>query len=155
MLDEVLRSVEQAAGWHAWIWRLRLAEARGEIALAREDWAEAVRRGDDAIAQSRATGRLKYEALGLWTRARALHGLGRTHEAIADLQRGVEAARQLGDPALFVRVATAWLGIAGEDSLLAETRTAAKKILAALPDEALRRRFETAEPLKILGNLKD
>src|SRR5205085_1831544 len=36
---------------------------------------------------------------------------------------------------------------------LAEARAAAKRIAAALPDEAMRRRFEAAEPVRLLGSL--
>ena len=106
------------------------------------------------ITQGRGKERPKYETLGLWTRARALDALGRRSEAITDLKKGLALARQLGDPAMILRVATALLGIEGNDSLLSETRTTAKKIVAALPDEELRGRFVAAEPLRLLGNLE-
>jgi hypothetical protein len=37
--------------------------------------------------------------------------------------------------------------------LLTEARTTARKILAQLPDEDMRRRFEAAEPVRVLGSL--
>jgi tetratricopeptide (TPR) repeat protein len=43
LIDEVAAVAEQTRGFHGWLWRMRLAEARAEIALARGDAAEALR----------------------------------------------------------------------------------------------------------------
>ncbi len=153
LAPEVEAAVLKAAGWHGWVWKIRFAEAQAEIALARGDWAEAVRGATDAMEQARAKGRVKYESLGLWTRGRAMAASGRKHEAIADLGKAIEISRPIGDPAMFLRAATALLEIEGSDALLTEARTTARKILAQLPDEDMRRRFEAAEPVRVLGSL--
>lgn len=152
LVPEVAAAVEGAAGWHGWLWKLRLAEARAEIALARGAWEDAVGLAGGAIEQSSGK-RVKYEALALGTRAQALNRLGRDKEATADLRRAVGLARSIGDPALFLRTAVALLALDGDDALAAEARAAAERIAAALPDGELRRRFETAEPLRALAHL--
>lgn len=148
LIGEVAATVEQVAGWHGWVWGLRLAEARAETALARGDWAAALRWAGDAIERSRARRRLKYEVLGRGTRAQALLALGRTTEAIADLRKAVTLARSVGDPALFLRPAAGLLAVDGNDALAAETGAAVRRIAGALPDGDLRRRFEAAEPIR-------
>src|SRR5205823_10875019 len=93
LLTEVAEAAARTRGVHGWNWQIRLAEARAEIALARGEWEEAVGFADDAIAQSLLRGRVKYQAIGLETRAKALTSLGRKHEAIAGLRSAVELAR--------------------------------------------------------------
>ena len=153
LVDEVAAAVEKAAGWHGWLWKLRLAEARAEIALARGDVEDALRWADDAIGQSRAKGRVKYHVAGLGTRAAALASLGRAREAIANLQTAVALARPVGDPAMFLRTAAMLLQIEGNDVLAAEARGAIERIARAVPDEATRLRFESAEPVRAVNNL--
>ncbi|MDP9369760.1 MAG: tetratricopeptide repeat protein, partial [Chloroflexota bacterium] len=151
LIDEVAAGVEHAAGFHGWLWRLRLAEARAEIALARGGWDEALRWADEAIAQSRARGRAKYEVFGLMTRAQALTALGRAKEASADLRSAVALARPVGDPSLFLRSAAGLLAVDGDDALAAEGRTVFRRIAEAIPDVDLHLRFEAAEPLRIFA----
>jgi class 3 adenylate cyclase/tetratricopeptide (TPR) repeat protein len=153
LLPEVAEAAVKAQGAHSWLWKLRLAEARAEIALARGEWEEAMRWADDAIAQSVLKGRVKYQAAGLETRAKALAALGRKHEAIAGLHRAVELVRPVGDPAMFLRVAASLLVLDGDDALLAEARSTARRIIAALPDEEMTRCFTVAEPVRVLGTL--
>ncbi len=153
LIGEVAASVEKAAGWHGWLWRLRLAEARAEIALARGNWEDVLQCAGDAIERSRARERVKYQVIGLTTRAQALRALGRTKEAIADLSRAVTLARPVGDPALFLRPAAELLAVDGDDSLAAEAGTAVQRILGALPDADMRGRFEAAEPVRIAVRL--
>src|SRR5262249_32699285 len=154
LLSEVAEATMKAQGAHGWLWRLRLAQARAEIALARGEWEEAIGFADDAIAQSVLRGRVKYQAAGLETRAKALAALGRKHEAIAGLHSAVELARPVGDPTMFLRAAVSLLALDGNDHLLAETRTMARQIIAALPDEEMIRRFKVAEPVRVLGLLQ-
>jgi class 3 adenylate cyclase len=154
LVEEVARVVTGAGGWHGWLWRLRLAEARAEIALAREDWETALRWAESAIEQSRVNRRVKYEVLGLVSRSQAVAARGRTRAAIADLQTAVALARPIGDPALFLRASTALLAIAGDQALASEARATARQISAALPDDDLCRSFEAAGPVRLLGDWK-
>jgi tetratricopeptide (TPR) repeat protein len=148
LVVEVGEIVENATAWHGWLWGLRFAEARAEIALARGDWDAALSLAAQAIEQSRLRGRVKYEALGLTTRSRALVAVGRTSDAIADSERAVNLARQMGDPALFVRATSVLLTLDGSDTLAAEARAGIERIVAALPDDELRRLFKSAEPVR-------
>ena len=75
LMEETAAAAASTAGWHQWLWQLRLTQARAELALARDAVDEAVATATDGIEQSRAKGRPKYEALGLITRARGLHAL--------------------------------------------------------------------------------
>jgi hypothetical protein len=65
----------------------------------------------------------------------------------------VALARPVGDPALPLRAAVPLLAIDGDDALAAEARQAAGRIVAALPDETMRRRFDDAEPVRTLYRL--
>jgi hypothetical protein len=136
-------------GWHGWKWQLRLANARAELAMARGEWDAALGWADDTIERSSAVGRVKYQVTGLRARALALAALGHTHAAVAELRRAIALARPAGDPALFVRVAGTLLAIDGNDELAADAQAAAERIVAALPEPAMRRRFVSAAPLRL------
>jgi tetratricopeptide (TPR) repeat protein len=151
LVDDVAEIVANTVGFHGWLWSLRLAEARAEIALARRDWQTAIERAAEAIGQSRARGRVKYHALGLSTRGQALLALGRRQEAIADLRAAVALARPIGDPALFVRIGAGLLAADGDDALAGELGAAVARIAASLPNADMRRRFEAAEAVRIIG----
>ncbi len=143
LLVDVTTVVEKASGWHGWIWRLRLAEVRAELALAHGRLEEALDRATEAIELNHAK-KVKYEAAALDTRARALHALGRTSEAIADLRRAVRLARPTGDPAMLLRAAAGLLPLDGDDALVVEASAAADRISRALPEGQLQRAFEAA-----------
>jgi len=144
LLDEVAVAVEKAAGFHGWLWRLRLAQARAELALARGAWDDALLWADRAIGQSSITERPKYRAVGLGARAEALAALGRRAKAVDDLRAAVGLARSLDDPALLLRLAGRLLDLDGDDALAAEARAAGNRIIQTLPSEDLRRCFESA-----------
>ena len=152
LADEVAQAVERASGWHGWLWGLRFAQARAEIALARGAYEDAIQFAESALERSQRR-RPKYQVLGLVTRAQALAQRTRTDEARADLQKAVHVARRLGDPALLLRGVSAQLELDGDDALVAEARSTAQAILARLPTSDLRRRFEDAEPVRRLGEL--
>jgi hypothetical protein len=82
LVDEVVAAIATKPGWHEWLWKLRLSQARAELALARGDFEAATADATDCVDQSRAHGRLKYEALGLMTRARARRGQNLARQAI-------------------------------------------------------------------------
>jgi transcriptional regulator with XRE-family HTH domain/tetratricopeptide (TPR) repeat protein len=150
LVDEVARAVAVAQGAHGWLWRLRFAAARGEIALARSAWDEAAAFAEEVIAQSRRTGRLKYQAYGLEIQARALAALGRVYEAIVLLQSAVNLVRTTTDSAMFLRPATALLSLAGDDALLAEARARVQAIVQSLRDEKVIDCFLRAEAVRPL-----
>lgn len=152
LLGEVEAAIGTAKGSHAWLWRHRLAQARAELSLERRDWDAALRFAEDALEQARSKHRLKYQALALEARAKALVEKGRKREAIDALRGALAIARPLGDPAVLLRAALALLAVEGDDGLLAEARDAARRIAAALPDAVLRRRFAEAEGVgRLLG----
>jgi DNA-binding SARP family transcriptional activator len=150
LLDEVSTGVAHAAGFHGWLWSLRLAEARAEMALAYGQAEDAIRLATGAIARCRAHGRVKYEVLSLITRAEALGMSGHRREASADLHRAVAMARPVGDPALLLRAINALLPLNRDDALAEEETATLARILDALPDAAERRRFEAAWAQQVL-----
>jgi hypothetical protein len=105
--------------------------------------------------------RPKYEALALLTRSSALllrsarsSSAAESHQAaIMDLREAVAIARSVGDPALFVRAASALLAVDGNDVLATEARAAAQHILGHLPTPEMQQRFTSAEPVRALGQL--
>jgi tetratricopeptide (TPR) repeat protein len=139
LLDEIARAVEKASGWHAWKWRLRLWQARAELALVRGRRSEAIIAAGNVVDQSRARSRLKYEALGLATRARA--GRAESPQAVDDARTATEIARRLGDPAVLLECLAVLLELEGNDELLAEARQVVQRILEGLSQESLRRQF--------------
>jgi tetratricopeptide (TPR) repeat protein len=153
LLPEVLQAMQTVGGWHLWLWRTRLAQAQAELALAQNKWSEAVRLADEAIAQSSSRRRVKYELLGLWTKARALLGLGKEKESISDLQTARDKARLFGDPAMTLRLDAALLPLAGSEVLALETSTSLQQIRAALPEGEMRNRFEQAEPVCLIKKM--
>jgi tetratricopeptide (TPR) repeat protein len=144
LLAEVAGAVEKASGFHGWLWRLRLAQARAELAVGRGDWAEAATFATDAIAQARERGRRKYESAGLHTRARALIALGRADEASGDLEVALKRARETGDPALFLRVAATRLAVAPDEQLAGDAAAVSARVAQSLPDGPMRQAFATS-----------
>jgi hypothetical protein len=146
LIDEVAEAAARATAWHGWLWKIRLGQARAELALARRDWDGALQWSDGAIDESRLRRRVKYEVLGLQTRAAVLHAQGRTRKAIGELRRAVASAKSMGDPAIFLRAAMALLALDGDDALADAAASTATRISQALPDPATRRFFEAALP---------
>jgi DNA-binding winged helix-turn-helix (wHTH) protein/tetratricopeptide (TPR) repeat protein len=145
LLEETTAAAASTAGWHQWLWQLRLAQARAELAVEREAFDEAIASATDAIAQSRARGRPKYEALGLMTRARAFQARARTRDAIADAKAAASVADRIGDPALVLVALDALLALDGTDRLAARARAVIDRVRDALPDEIMRRSFLESE----------
>lgn len=140
--QQVRQAMPSVRGAHVWLLDMRFMQARAELAAARYEWEQALALADQSLALSRQYGRIKYEALGLQTRARVLKNLGGAAEALADANAAVELARLTGDPAMFVLAALARLEITRDDALVAQTRDAAHRISHALPNDALRSRFQ-------------
>jgi class 3 adenylate cyclase/tetratricopeptide (TPR) repeat protein len=149
---DIAGAVDRAGAWHAWLWAVRMAEARAEIALARGDGETAVGLAEVAFQQARGR-RPRYEVLALLTHAAALGSLGRTRAGLRDLRQAVAGARAIADPALFVRAAAALLAIDGDDALAAEARTATRHIVDRLPTDEMRAHFNASEPVRTLAGL--
>jgi len=145
LLDETAAAVARTAGWHEWLWRLRLTQARAELALARDAFAEAIETASETIDQSRRRKRPKYEALGLIVRARGRHAIARTPSAIADARCAVAVARTAGDPALLLLALDVLLELDGSDELAAEARAVTDRVHDALPDDGMRGEFRESE----------
>ena len=149
VLDEVAAVAASASGWHGWLWRIRLSQARAELALARGDWRGAVESAEDAFQQSH-NRRPKYEVLGLVAASRARFALGEQVAASEQIAAALGIARGLGDPAVKLRALAAHIQIAGDDSLVAEARATTETMLAEVSDKRLRSRF-LASDLAVSG----
>jgi DNA-binding winged helix-turn-helix (wHTH) protein/tetratricopeptide (TPR) repeat protein len=145
LLEETAVAAASTPGWHQWLWQLRLTQARAELALARNAADEAVAAATESIKQSRARGRPKYETLGLITRARGLHALARTRNAIADAKTAVGVADKTGDPALLLLALDALIGLDGTNELATRARAVTNSIYDGLPNEVIRRCFTDSE----------
>jgi len=148
LLEETAAAAASTAGWHQWLWQLRLTQARAELALARDAFDEALASATNGIEQSRVRGRPKYEALGLITRAHGLHALARTRDAIADAKAAVCVAEKTGDPALLLLAFDALIGFEGTDELATQARAVTDRIYASLPNDVLRRCFTESEVMR-------
>jgi len=71
LLRDTTARFETMPGWHEWLWRLRLTQARAELALATGAFDSCVAEATDAVRQSR-TVRPKYHVLARVTRARGV-----------------------------------------------------------------------------------
>jgi tetratricopeptide (TPR) repeat protein len=147
LMREVEEAVANARGWHEWLFRMRLEQARAELALARGDWSTAITHATSAMKQSQRVARGKYEAAALAVRAQALEASGRMPEAMLDAKAAWEKARKVGDPALQVRVLAPLLQIIGDDNLLHQLRAIVGNVLAALPPDS-QQAFERAPVLR-------
>jgi tetratricopeptide (TPR) repeat protein/predicted Ser/Thr protein kinase len=145
MVDDVAASVAAASGWHGWLWRLRMSEARAELALARGHWDDAITMASECIEDSRARSRLKYEILGLITRARARQAQDQITAAREDASRAVSLARTLGDPIVRLSALNALLAMDGTDELADEARASVARIVQHLDDQQLRQSFLMSE----------
>ena len=152
ILGDVAEAVSGAAGWHGWLWSIRLAQARAELALAQANHDDAVDWARQSIEQSRARRRVKYVVLGMTTRAQALMGLGRTKDAITELNAALAAARPIADPALRLRPLVELLSLDGDHALAAEAGAALECMTAGMPPD-VRRRFDTAEQVRRAAKL--
>jgi tetratricopeptide (TPR) repeat protein len=147
LFAEVEQAVQQAGGWHAWKWKMRLSQARAELALAKGKWLDAATFAADVIAQSKIRSRPKYHALGLAARAHARGQLG-MRQAVDDARAAVKVARQLADPAVLLECLGVLLERDGSSEVLMEWQRTVDSILATLTNEPLRRAFMARIPAK-------
>jgi tetratricopeptide (TPR) repeat protein len=140
LLGETTKAVRDASGWHAWKWNIRLSQVRAELALARGAWTEAIHAATQVVDQSQARHHLKYEVLGLATRARARLGV-EARAAIVDARAAITLARNLGDPAVRLDCLGLLLDIDGSDAILDEAVQTVYGIVSAVTQPTLRSAF--------------
>lgn len=155
LLTEVAVAVEKAGGSHGWLWRLRLAQAQAELAVARKEWNEALRLTEISITDSHDRGRVKYEILGLKTRGQTLAELGRITEAISVLRNALMLVRPTGDPVLFAQVVAVLLSCDDDKVLAQEAYSTIQRVSTALPGEEMRQTFEAAEPVQKITKMNE
>jgi DNA-binding winged helix-turn-helix (wHTH) protein/tetratricopeptide (TPR) repeat protein len=148
LLDETAAAAANTAGWHQWLWQLRLSQARAELSFARGAFDDASSQATRAIEQCVARGRPKYESLGLVTRARAWYALGRNRDAIADAKAAVDVAERTCDPAVLLLALDALLELEGTDDVADRARGVMRRMDAELPDEVMRRSFRESDVVR-------
>jgi tetratricopeptide (TPR) repeat protein len=139
-VHQVAQDIPQIYGSHRWVWEIRFLQARAELALVREQFVDAFQFADEAVVRCRATGRRKFELLGLITRAQARHSQS-PDTAMGDLRAALDLAQQLGDPARLLHAALAYLNFDKDDAVRQIARHARARILASLPESRLREGF--------------
>jgi tetratricopeptide (TPR) repeat protein len=141
LLQQTVAGATATGGWHQWLWQLRLAQARAELALARGAFEAAIELATEAIEASRARRRPKYEALAFMTRARSLHRVVKSKAGIADARQAVEIAATVADPALHLLTLDTLIALDGTDELAAQAQALRDRVHAALPDDMMRSTF--------------
>jgi DNA-binding CsgD family transcriptional regulator len=152
LASEVEANIDDGGAAHGFLWRLRLAEARAMLALARNQPREALGFADDALERAREMGRPKYESRALSARGIALVRMGRKKEALADLRAAVEVARPVRDPSMLLRSASAFLALEPDEALAHDARAAVDFILPNLPPEMVVP-FHAAEAVRLVHAL--
>src|SRR5262249_34237045 len=133
--------------------KLRFTEAQAEIAAGREDWDAVIDVTSSTIEQAQAHMRGKYEALGLATRARALHAKGKTREALNDLARAAALAKATGDPALELRILAAGLAIEPVEADAARAGELVSAIEREIANTPIAARFAASDPVALVRKL--
>mgnify|MGYP003581448074 CR=1 FL=1 len=145
LLPEIEREAAATPGWHDWLWHGRLKQVRAELELACGNASTAFECAQGAIAYWRGNGRIKYEALGHVTAARALRAGGRTRDAIAHARDALAVARRSADPSLLLWTLNVLLALDGDDALADEARSVSAAIKRELPDKSMERQFDQSE----------
>lgn len=155
-IEAVGEAIETTPNWHEWLWRLRFAQARAELALASGNDDEALAASDDCLRRSRAAGRRKYESEALRVRASALARMGRREEAQRALQGSYEAALATASPALVLRASADVLGSGlwpeADEAVASEAAAALDTVRSGLAGGAGLSSFERSP---LVGRLAD
>jgi len=100
---EVINAYHQhQAGW--WRMKTRLLLGRGEIALAQEDYAQALKLTEDSLAISEKADSKKYIAKALKLKAEVLAKTGNIEEAVKLMEKALKLAQQVGNPPLLWQI---------------------------------------------------
>ena len=148
LVPEVIVSVKKSQGWHGWLWKIRLLNARAELAVAGENKEEALRYAEEALEESRARQRVKYESLALQAKAGALILAGEKKKAIRCQLSAIKIAREMNYPCLLLKAITRQLDLEGTGELLKEAKAIVRKLNATLPGPQLTASFEKSEPVQ-------
>ncbi|MGH9245402.1 MAG: BTAD domain-containing putative transcriptional regulator [Acidimicrobiales bacterium] len=152
LVGEVADEVATGGGWHGWLWQLRFAQAQAEVALARGDRDGAIELARDAIEQSRAKRRAKYEALGHLTLGQAMVGAGMKADGLAELHAAAQIAARISNPAIEVAVAGAHLVVEPYEDVAEWGHRAVERVLTTLSDPTMRRRFLGSDPVRTISS---
>jgi tetratricopeptide (TPR) repeat protein len=149
----LLREVEAAIAadtdprdeWMKWRYRQHLEASLAQTLIATGDPEAALPYADRCIEAANATGARRNVVKGRCARAVALAALERGDEAMADIERAVELAREITNPAqrwrsmaVLAAVLHARGEIAGAAAAAAEALELAESVAEALPDHDLR-----------------
>jgi hypothetical protein len=152
-MEQTVAGAAATGGWHQWLWQLRLAQARAELALERGAIDEAITAAGEAIDASHARRRPKYEALGFMTRARSRKASGQTKKAIADARHAVHIATAIADPALLLLALDVLIELDGTDELAAQASSTIDRIRGCLADDSMRAHFDASEVVQRVSKL--
>jgi class 3 adenylate cyclase/tetratricopeptide (TPR) repeat protein len=95
-LPELLESAAATRGWHQWLWTGRLAVARAEIRLAKEEWEEAAQAAEESLSLALKRGeRLKYACRSRTILGQAMSKMGRCEESVDVLRQAAFDSERL------------------------------------------------------------
>jgi hypothetical protein len=134
LMPGVNETLSTAAGFHGWVWTLRVVLAHAQLALARGELDIAASKARVVIDDANRTGRIKYAVAGYRVLASVQVALGQPIEAIASLRAAATAALSISYPALVIQVAGDLLALT-EDSELAATANKAVEMVTQQNDE--------------------
>jgi tetratricopeptide (TPR) repeat protein len=129
--DEVLAT----PAWERWLLGGKMAALRAGIALETESPEAAAEWASKAIAMARPVHRDKYENVARATLGRAFLAMGRRQDGLLELQKAVEGADKLGNPAARWQVRAdlaAGLGAGGDDEGMETALQEAARIIRGI-----------------------
>jgi len=94
----VSEEVQAGRAWQGWLLAGKMVTARAEIALHSKKHEESAEWAQRAIDMARTVRRRKYESVARVILGRALFGMGRASDAVAELHTAVGEADRLGSP---------------------------------------------------------
>lgn len=150
-LDPLRLLIEKAAGWHEWIWNLRLTVLRATLALARGEFQEALRLLPNVIHQAPQRRRIKYQIIGLLLQGQARIGLGQRDSALRDLGDALRLAAQTANQSLWLRVVAERLTLEEDAELRSQALVRIDALRAALPMTIMRQAFEESDTVRRLS----